>query len=286
MALASCKLSSIRLLAMALLLLATGCHSVPKSAGEATANLTPSNQRKWSPDQATLASATFYGDQVSVQNIRNCQYLSKDDYVVEHYDQTFNLKDAETVDFLMIPFPGTPTLAHTMISFGFKDGKQLAISVEIRKEDGEVFKAVNGMLDQYELMYVVGDERDLIGQRAVHRKDDVYLYRLELTPAQVQAMFVDVMQRVNGLREKPEFYHTLSNNCTTNLVAHLNKLFPNRVPYDYRVLLPGYSDQLAYDVGLIDNSLPFAETRRRALISDRIRESYQAANFSESFRRL
>lgn len=278
---------ALLLMLLALLLPAgVGCQSVPKSPQEAAANLTPSNNRNWSADQAVLASANFYGDRVSVHNIRNCHYITADDYVVEHYDKTYDVKSVQGVDFVMIPFPGAPTLAHTMVSFAFDNGEHLAVSVEIRKEEGESFQPLNGMLDQYELMYVVGDERDLIGLRAVYRKDDVYVYRLKLTPPQAQAMFVDMMQRVNRLRDKPEFYNTLSNNCTTNLVAHLNKLFPNRVPYDYRVLLPGYSDKLAYDVGLIDASKPFEEVRRQALVSDRIRANYQAADFSASFRRF
>jgi len=244
----------------------------------------PSNYRDWSPDQALLASANFQGDRVTVHNIRNCTYLSENEYVVDHYDKTYDLADLCTVDFVTVPFRGAPALAHTMLSFGFDGGDYLSVSVEIRKEKGESYSFFNGVMRQFEIIYVVGDERDLIKLRTNYRKDDVYLYRTLATPEQARAMFADVFQRVNKLKDHPEFYHSFTNNCTTNIVQHVNNLSPEFVPYDYRVLLPGLTAELAYELGLLDASVPFEELKRRSLINDLAIQYADAPDFSVKIR--
>src|SRR4029078_2407619 len=138
----------------------------------------------------------------------------------------------------------------------------LVRSVEERLEKGESYSTAAGFLGQFELMYVVADEHDLLRVRPGFRHVDVLLYRSTATPAQAKALFLDVMKRVNQLHDHPEFYDTLRNNCTTNIARHINAIVPGEVPYDYRVLLPGYSDELAYDLQLIDTSLRFAAAPR------------------------
>jgi hypothetical protein len=248
-------------------------------------SLGPSNHRNWSPDQAKLSTAEFRGSLVEVRNIRNCTYRSTEDYKVDYYDRTFDLHDVESVDFVMVPFPDMPSLAHTMLSFGFQGKDFLAVSVEIRKEKGEVYDPIKGMMNQYELQYVLGDERDLIGLRTNYRLNDVYVYRAKATPEQARLLLVDVLERANGLAKNPEFYHTVTNNCTTNIVNHINRLKPDRVPLDYRVLLPGYSDELAYDLGLIDTTESFARTRLKARVNELAYKYRDADDFSVRIRR-
>jgi hypothetical protein len=230
-------------------------------------SLFPSNHRNWSPDLAVLPFAEFEGDRVRVHNIRDCIYESDNDYVVNYYDKTFDLGEVSSVDFLTVPFNGAPSLAHTMLSFGFSNGDHLGVSVEARLEEGESYSPIAGGLRQFELMYVVASERDLIVRRTKHRHVDVYLYPTIATPEQARAIFVDVMQRANQLYVQPEFYDTLTNNCATNIARHANRLRPGRVPYDFRILLPGLSDQLAYDLGLLRTNASFAATKRRSRIT-------------------
>jgi hypothetical protein len=244
----------------------------------------PSNDRDWVNEQKVLASAEFDGDLVHVKNVRNAQFFSYRDCLVDHYDKTYDLAKIKSVDFVMIPFADNRAIAHTLLSFGFEGGDYVGVSVEVRLEKGESYSAAVGLLGQFELMYVVADERDLLPVRPEFRHVDVLLYPTKATPEQARALFVDVMKRVNQLHGQPEFYDTLRNNCTTNIVRHINTLAPNRIPYDYRVLLPGYSDELAYELGLIDNTLPFAEVRRRAVISDRILQFKNDAHFSQRIR--
>lgn len=251
---------------------------------ELASAVAPSNQRNWVPAQAVMPYAELRGNLLTVHNIRNCKYLDKDDYIVRHYDKTFDLNRLQTVDFITVPFKNTPSLAHTMLSFGFGGEDYLAISVEVRLEDGESYSPMKGALRQYELMYVVADERDVIVLRTKYRKDDAYLYRTRATPEQARMLLMDVMARVNKLAAQPEFYDTFSNNCTTNIVGHINRMKPGRVPLNVGVLLPGYADRLAYDLGLLDTEVSFEQTKRRAHINRVANRYADDSDFSRKIR--
>ncbi|MBN1588701.1 MAG: DUF4105 domain-containing protein [Pirellulales bacterium] len=247
--------------------------------------LRPSNNRRWSPEQALLARAELDGDRVTVRNIRNFRHASEDSYSIDYYDRTFSLDDLRSVDFVVAPFPTSPDLAHTMLSFGFEGDEYLTVSVEARREKGETYDPVRGLMDGYELIYVVGDERDLIQLRTNVWLNDVYLYRARATPEQVRSLFVDVMRRVNQLAELPEFYNTLSNNCTTNIVDHVNRLVPDRVPLDQRILLNGRSDRLAYDLGLLDTDDSFEQAKAKARVNYLAYVHRDSPDFSALIRR-
>lgn len=264
------------------LAIATGCRSAEKV-------LAPSNFRDWAPEQAVLPTVEFHAGQVTIHNVRNCQYFAADTYLVDHYDKSFDLVAVRGVDFLMVPFESMPAIAHTLLSFEIAkpDGKSdhLAVSVEVRKEKHETYNPVKGSARQYELMYVVADERDVIRQRTNYRRENVYLYRTTATPETAQLLLADVLVRVNELAKKPEFYDTLTNNCTTNIVRHIDRVRPHRVTYDVRLLLPGYSDQLAFNQGLIVPSGTFEQTKQRAYINPLAERYADRENFSELIRR-
>jgi len=274
----------MRVLMLLLLTTGVGCQSFLKVAA-------PSNVRNWSPDQAVLPYAEFHedGDTVTVHNVRHCRYFSDDVYVVEHDDQTYNLADLQSVDFFVVPFDNMPAIAHTMLSFEFAspDGEpqHLAVSVEVRKEVGEEYAAWKGSARQYELMYVLADERDVVGVRANHRGENVYLHHTTATPQQARRLLVDVLGRTNALASRPEFYDSVLNNCTTNIVRHINRIKPKRLRYDYRVLLPGYSDRLAYDEGLIQRQGSFEETRAAAYVTPKAIVHADREEFSQLIRR-
>jgi hypothetical protein len=178
-----------------------------------------------------------------------------------------------------------PGPAHTFMSFGFAGGEYVAVSVEIRKERGESFSPLKGLLRQYELMYVVADERDAVRLRSNFRRDSVFLYRIHTTPEKARQLFVGMLKRANALAERPEFYNTLTSTCTTNIVRHVNAIAPRRVPRSYKVLLPAFADELAYDLGLLDPARPFEETRRRALINPRALAHGDDPRFSLAIRK-
>lgn len=236
-------------------------------------------------DLAVLPFAELDGDQINIRYVRDCRYRTEDDYDVRYYDLSFRLQDVKTVDFIIVPFKETQLLAHTMFSFGLADGRHFVISVEARLGADESYTAVAGAGRKYPLMYVIGDERDLILLRTSIRDVEVYLYKGRATPEQVQNLLVDMLNRANKLYREPEFYDTLTNNCTTNLVQHVNQLRPGRIPYDLRVLLPGHSDRLAYELGLLEISGSFEYARANAKINELAMVYADSPEFSQRIRR-
>ncbi|HEX5471629.1 MAG TPA: DUF4105 domain-containing protein [Lacipirellulaceae bacterium] len=262
--------------------LVAGCSSVES-------RLAPSQFHDWRPEQAVLPYAEFQGNQVTVRNVRNCKYFANDVYMVDYYDKTFDLNKVQGVDFIVVPFKGMPALAHVMISFDLAapDGKRdhLAVSVETRKQKDQNYNPLKGAFREYGLIYVVADEKDVIQFRTNYNGEDVYLYHTVASPKDAQDLLVDVLSRVNQIAETPEFYNTLTNNCASNIVRHVNRIRPNRIVADYRVLLPGYSDKLAYDEGLIVRHGTFEETKREAYVNPLAQRYAGREDFSEMIRR-
>ncbi len=269
-------------LALAWIATSGGCASLPHSDLESY--LAPSNYRNWKPNMAVLPYAKIRGDKVTVYNIRNCTYLDENTYVLDYYDHTFDLNDIESVDFIVVPFKEVPSLAHTFLSFGFRNGRHLAVSVEVRLEQGETYSPIAGALHEYEIMYVVADERDVIRLRTEQYDADVYIYPTVATAAQARDLFLDVMRRVNELKKKPEFYDTFVNNCTTNIVAHINRLNPGRIPWNPTNLLTGYSDRVAYELGLLVDYGSFEETKQHAHLTESTDRTIDSLRFSQLIR--
>ncbi|TWT99322.1 hypothetical protein Pla108_02570 [Botrimarina colliarenosi] len=277
---------SIALLLLAIAL--AGCRTVEE-------RVAPSNHRDWAPDQAVLPTAKIKGDQVAIKNVRYCKHLAPGEYVVDHEDRTYDLRQLRGVDFVTMPFGPVPALAHTLVSFEFAPTPPLAkpqhlvVSVEVRKEKGEEkFNPILGLGREYEIMYVVADERDLLYRNAVTYDGPTYLYRTTASPEAARDLLVDMLERANGLAEKPEFYNLLTNNCTTNIADSVNRIRPNRVVYDIGVLLPGLSAESAYKEGLLVTSgESFEQLQAKALINTRARVAANDPHldFSETIRR-
>ena len=246
--------------------------------------LRPSAARDWSPDQERTATAVFSGESVRIQNVRNARYRSTEDFDVRWEQRSYDLRRLDSVWFVVEPFSDWRGPAHTFLSFGFSDGEYVAISVEIRKEKGESFSPLRGLLRQFELAYIVGDERDLIGLRANHRHDEVYLYPMRTSTERMRSLFVSMLERANQLAQHPEFYNTLVNTCTSNIVRHINIIAPGRIPFSYKTLLPAHADDLAFDLGLIDTALPRDQFRAAHQINDLALLHADSALFSSAIR--
>jgi len=244
----------------------------------------PSNNRNWSSDQKVLSYYEKEGDLIHVYNIRNFTYRSTTDYDINYYNKTFDLNNLDSVDYIVEPFSDWEGSAHTFVSFGFKDDEYLAISIEIRKDVGETFSGFKGLFKQYEIMYVLGDEKDLVKLRSNYRKDDVFIYPINTTKEKIEMMLLGMLDRANKLKDQPEFYNTITNTCTTNIVKHVRTISHGRVPRSLKVLAPGYSDRLAYDIGLINTNLSFKEIRAYYRINERAEKYANDPEFSKKIR--
>jgi hypothetical protein len=246
-------------------------------------SLRPSNDRAWQPDVAVLPYAEIAGSRVTVRHIRHCDYRTETDFAVRHYDRAFDLDGLRTVDLFMV-YWGSPHMAHTMVSFGFVDGAYLCFSIETRKEAGEEYSAVKGLFRQFELTYVVADERDVVRLRTNYRQgEDVYLFRLNATPAQAREFFLSYVHTMNELAREPRWYNAVTNNCTLGI--RLQRAVSDRAPWDWRMLVNGHGDEMLYERGMISTSLPLAETKRRALVNPRAQAAGAGADFSQAIRR-
>jgi hypothetical protein len=248
-------------------------------------SIAPSNDRDWQPEVARLAYAEIDGDRVTVRNIRNFDYRSETDFTPAYYDKTFDVSKLKSVDLVAVYWMG-PAIAHTIMSFGFEGGDHIAFSIETRKEKGEAYSTVKGFFKQYELYYVVADERDVIRVRSNYRKDppeDVYIYRVHGPIENGRRLFLEYMHRINSLRDKPEFYNTLTDNCTTGIWMN-TRVNPGHPTLSWKVLASGYVPQYLHEAGRLAPGTSFAELQRLAHVNARAQAADQAADFSRRIR--
>ena len=245
----------------------------------------PSNERDWKPEVAVLPYATIDGDLITVHNVRNFDYRTETDFTPRYYDKTYDLRHLDSMDLIASYWAGD-AIAHIFLSFGFAGKDYLAISIERRDERGEGYSTIKGLFKQYELFYNVSDERDVIRVRTNYRQDppeDVYLYRSHGPVENGRRLFLEYMREINALRERPEFYNTLTANCTGNIWLHA-RVNPRRVPFSWKILLSGYVPEYLYEMGRLDTSLPFAKLKQQSRINERARAADKAADFSQWIR--
>lgn len=242
----------------------------------------PSNSRDWQPDVATLPYADIRGDRVTVHNVRNADYRSETDYTVRLENRELDLSRLRSLDLFLI-YWGSPHIAHTIMSWGFEGDQYLAISIETRKEMGESYSALRGFFRQYELTFVVADERDVVRLRTNYRGEDVYVYRLDVPPAGARLLLLRYLQAINNLRDRPEWYNALTDNCTT-AIQRIAASDAQRSWWSWKLFLNGHLDELGYDIGAFDRSLSFAALRAKSRVNDRAKAADADPQFSARIR--
>ena len=253
----------------------------------------PSLDRDWSPDQAVLPRVDFAPEddpekdiRFTIRNIRRIHYRTSRDYDLEFYDREFELEDVTNAWLAISPFTGFGA-AHAFISFGFRDGTYLNVSVEVRRTAGEQFNPVKGMLREFEIMYVIADESDVIWLRTNCARNIVRLYPIKTELEKIRSVFFDILMRVNQLNERPEFYNTLRNNCTTSIIRHTRKFATKPIPFwHFRYLFPETVDKIAHRLGIIDTDLSYEEARDHFNILDLARayKDEDRSGFSRAIR--
>lgn len=250
-------------------------------------SITPSNDRDWQENVSEIPYATIHDDEVTVHNIRNFDYRSDTNYIPNYSSKTFNVSKLEGADLFAVYWMG-PAIAHIIVSFNFGTQGYLPISIEARKEQGEGYSAIKGFFRQYELIYIVADERDVIRLRTNHRNnptEDVYLYQVQVPTENVQRLFLAYMKKINELKDRPKFYNTLTSNCTNNIWLHAG-VNPDHIPFSWKILLSGYLPEYMYQVGRLDRSISFAELQQRGHINERARAADKAVDFSQRIRKF
>jgi hypothetical protein len=245
-------------------------------------SIPPSHDREWRQEVAVMPRATIDGDRVRLTGVRNFEYRSRNDFTVRYEKREVLLSHLTGIDFHVSYWSEGP-VGHTFLSFIFDNAPPLSISIETRTEVGEGFAPIASLFKQFELIYVVGDERDLVGVRVNHRRETVYLYRLNTSAADARTLLMVYLGRINELADHPEWYHLLTNSCTINIVRYANAA-GRAGRFDIRHLLNGLIDSYLYHSGRVDTTLPFDELRRRSLINEAAQAADGALDFSERIR--
>lgn len=248
------------------------------------ARLQPVMDRDWKPDVAVLPRAEIAGDLVTVRGVRDFEWTGADSATPRRRDQTYDLRKLAGVDLVCSYWDGNQAIAHTMLSFDFGDRGVLCLSVEVRSTHGQQYGALPGMFKSYEIIYVLGEERDLLAVRTTHRKEDVFLFRTALTPAESGLLLREVLRRANELADTPRFYRTIAHNCTTSLVDCIDTVWPGRAAYTTRILMNGFAPEQAHERGMLRSKLPYVEYKRRSRITDAARTAAGSPDFSRRIR--
>ena len=246
----------------------------------------PSNNKEWQKDVEVLSYATFKGNLAHVYNIRDFKYKTEADYIPSYYDSVFDIDKLEGIDFIATYWMGKD-IAHTFLSFSFSDGKHLAISVEARKEKGESYSVLGGFFKTTELYYVVADEKDLIGLRTNIRKnppEQVYMYKINAKLKNEKKVFINYLKKLNRLKEKPEFYNTLTTNCTTTIWN--NSIINNdKTSFSWKILLSGHSAEYLYEKNLLKTcGMSFKELEKKAYINPLVKDKNITKSYSFDIR--
>jgi len=244
--------------------------------------ITPSNDRVWAADVARTLSTERRGSQVLLHNVRNFAWRSDEDYTVRWETRRYDLDQLRSVDMALSYWMG-PAIAHTLVSFGFADGRQLVFSVEVRKERHEQYSALAGFFKRYELALVAADERDILGVRARVRGEDLYLYRVHMPATAMRALFEQYLDEAEALRATPRFYQTLTANCTTIVYAMMQRIVPG-LPLDLRLLLSGYLPSYVQEVGALTPGYTLQELQAQGRITERALRAGPDADFSAAIR--
>jgi hypothetical protein len=242
----------------------------------------PSNFRDWQRDVARLATAEIRGDRVTIRNVRSFTYRSRTDFDERWEEREYDLAAIEGLDMFVV-YWGAPLIAHVILSWAFTDGRHLAISVETRKRKGQEYSALAALFRQYELVYVVADENDVIKLRTNYRGEQTYLYRLRTRPAAARALLVDYLGAVNAIAREPLWYNAVAANCVSVIrqrVLHAG----GKVPFSWRLFANAYLPDLLYDRGELDTSRPFAELKAMSYLNDRARAIGPDDDFSARIR--
>jgi hypothetical protein len=247
--------------------------------------LKPSNDGNWQPDSDRTAWAELDGDQVTIHNLRNCDYRSETDYSNCWSDRTLYLSQIHAADLFLTNW-GISFASHPIVSFQFGDNQHVAFSIEARYKAGQQYSTILGFFRQYGLIFVAADERDVIRLRTNYRKDEeVYMYRIQVQPEIVRTMFLTYFTYLNRLKDHPEWYNELTRNCTTTLATSLAADTNNPQPWTYKLILNGTLDELLYDRGrLVTGGLPFPELKQREHINVAAHAVNQSPDFSALIR--
>ncbi len=219
-------------------------------------SIEPLQDRDWKPEVAKILSYSRDPENpnlVTLNNVRNFDWINSEDASERWESRTIDLDKLSGVDVINSYWMG-PLIAHTLVSFHIDGERPIAMSFEIRKENGESFSALGGFFKRYELSLIASEERDIIYTRTNARGEQVYLFPIShLNQSQVKALFEAYLTASDELNANPDWYNTLTSNCT-NIIFYMARIISgDRLPWDYRIWVSGWLPNYLYKLGLLDS---------------------------------
>ena len=246
-----------------------------------SASIKASNDKNWAADVAHDITGVIDGDRLSAGNVRNFSWRTETDYTERWEQRTYDLSELRSLDLFLVYWMG-PSIAHTIMSFGFEDGRYLDFSIELRRTQNDQYSALAGFFKTHELVYIGADERDLMTLRRV-RNEQIQLYRLRTPPERARALLVEYIMQANDLAARPRFYNTLTTNCTTT-IFNMMRAVTSSIPFDWRIILTGYLPSYLYEHGAVDTHIPLEQLRQRADVAGRVETGLSEVEFSSRLR--
>jgi hypothetical protein len=243
----------------------------------------PDPNQHWIPKHARMPHVEIEGDKVHVKNVRNFTWRTRTDFDPIYDDRVYDVSLLDSVYFAISPIFQLEEVAHVWLCFGFSDGQHVAVSVEARLPQGGSFRFLGSMFRQFQLIYVIGDERDVVGLRGAVWQNEVRVYPARATKEAMRALFLDIMERAHSLEEHPEFYNLFTNNCLNNLTHQIRRL-GRPMPSEFRLILTGFSDRLAFEYGFLDTDLPFEKAREIYRVDQWMQNTELDESFSQRLR--
>ncbi len=241
-----------------------------------------SNDRDWADELAHMTAAVVNGPEVTLANVRNFDWRTESDYTAKWETRSYDLDTLASVD-LLLSYWSSPAIAHTLVSFGFTDGRFVTFSVEIRKEKHERFSEIGGFFKEFETSVIAADERDIVRLRTNVRKEDVYLYRIRMAKPAMRSLFMAYVDEANSLTETPRFYNTITANCTTIVYDMVARIVPD-LPLDYRLIFSGYLPEYIETVKGLTPGFTVEQLRAAGRIGTRAEAADTAPDFSARIR--
>jgi len=244
-------------------------------------SISASNDKNWAADVVHGITGIVDGDRLSVRNVRNFSWRTEAEYSERWEQRTYDLSKLRSLDLFLVYWTG-PSIAHTIMSFGFDDGRYLDFSIELRRTQNDQYSALAGFFKTHELIYIGADERDLMTLRKV-RNENIQLYRLRTPPERTRALLVEYIKQANDLAAHPRFYNTITTNCTT-AIFDMMRAVTSSIPFDWRIILTGHLPSYLYEHGAVDTRISLEELRRRADVTSQVEAELSEAEFSSRLR--
>ena len=243
-----------------------------------------SNDREWRADVSVLPKIDINNETVTIQNLRNAIWNNPRVFSPNWETRNYNLNKLRSLDLIVEPFNDSKLMAHTMLSFGFEDQGNVIVSVEARREMQEEYSLVAGALRQFELIYIFGDEKDLLTLRALVRGSALHLYPIKAEPEFIVTLFKDLANSANALHDKPQFYRTLRDNCTSTLVEHIDRHYQQKIGWRAETIFPAKAGELLHKLDRMDTQLSYNQAYQASRIDHIVRElrKEEQANLPEA----